>query len=135
MSAVAVIRYLLANDATLTAQVPATRIMAGVLPLATALPAISVVEISAVDRNTVAMNESARMVTSRVQVTVKATTYPQAKQLIELVRKACPHTTGTVAGVAVKAVLPEATGPDIEDLEVGSRDQSRDFVVQWAAQN
>ena len=40
------VRYLLANDSGLTAQVPAARIMAGALPQGIALPAVSVMMVS-----------------------------------------------------------------------------------------
>jgi hypothetical protein len=45
MSGVAVIRHLLATNSTLVAQVPAAKIMAGVIPLNSVLPAVSVTEV------------------------------------------------------------------------------------------
>ena len=135
MSAVAVLRHILAADATLIAQVPAARIMAGVIPINTTLPAISVTEISAVDRKTVAMNDGETLVTSRVQVTIMAKTYPLVKSILELARKACAHQTGTINSVAVKSILPESAGPDLQDVDAGIFMQSRDWLVQWAATN
>lgn len=131
MSAVTVIRTLLANNANLIAVVPATKIMAGAIPLNTDLPAIAVNEISGVERNTVAMNAATVLKTSRVQVTVQAKTYPQQKSILALVRKACPVSRGTVNGIAVDSILPDTVGPDLRDDEAGIFMQSHDFMVKF----
>jgi hypothetical protein len=133
MSAVAAIRYLLANDATLVAQVAATKIMAGPIPINTVLPAISVQEISQIPHNDVGMNSTSVLSTSRVQVTVLAKTYATQKSILELVRKACPNTHGTVNGVAVDSILPDSAGPDLYDADAVIYMQSRDFIVKVAS--
>ena len=96
MSGVIAIRSLLANDAAVLAVVPATKIMAGVIPIDTVLPAIGISHISTVERNTVAMDTAQVMATERVQVTVQTKSYADQKSILELVRKACPNTHGTV---------------------------------------
>lgn len=131
MSAVKVIRYLLANNANLTAVVPAARIMAGEIPLNAVLPAIAVNEISTVERSTVAMNAATVLATSRVQVTVMSKTYDEQKSILALVRKACPVSRGTVNGVAVDSIIPDIAGPDLRDDDARIFFQSRDFIVKF----
>lgn len=132
MSGIAAARYLLANNATLTAQVPAARIYAGVIPQNTALPAIGLQEVSGVERLTVAMNEAAKFRTDRVQVSVLAATYPSKKTILELVRAALANQSGTVNGVKVDSILPDGRGPDFDDPGANIYEQSHDFIVRWA---
>lgn len=140
MSGVAAIRYLLANNTAVLAVVPASRIMAGDLPLNTAMPAISVTEVDSQPRNTVAMNEPNRMHTERVQVSVlfkgpqgtpAGTGVPGVKALLPLVLAACPHTHGSVNGVNVVSILPDTEGPDLADQATALYSGSRDFIVTW----
>lgn len=139
MSGAAAIRYLLANAAAVTAVVPATRIMAGDLPLKTAMPAIAVTQVDSIPRLTVAMTEAKRMHTDRVQVTVfRGATpadagYPGLKSLLDLVLAACPNQRGTVNGVAVDSILPDTEGPDLPIPEEFIFTRSRDFIVRWTA--
>ena len=140
MSGVAVIRYLLANAAAVTAVVPATRIMAGDLPLKIVLPAIGVTLISGVPRLTVSMLETPRMQTDRVQVTVlfkgpygtpQGDGYPGVHNMLALVLAACPNQHGTVNGVVVDSILPDVEGPDLQNMETDIYGCSRDFIVKW----
>lgn len=138
MSAVAVVRYLLANYSPLIAVVPATRIMAGDLPLKIAVPAIGITQVSAVRRNTVRMSEAMTLVTERVQVSVLVhsseqggTDYVGLENALRLVRKACPNTRGTVNGVSVDSLLPELEGPDLLGDVDGILQRSMDFLVRW----
>ena len=131
MSAVAVVRYLLVNDATLLSAVPAVRIKTSVLPLGTPLPAIMIEHISTTERLTVDMSTPARFATSRVQVTALAKTYTQCASIVELIRKALPHTRGLVAGVQLDSILPEGANPDFYDVESETHAQSRDFFVAF----
>jgi hypothetical protein len=55
MSGVAIIRALLAANSAVLAAVPSSKIMAGVIPLGTVLPAISIAQISGTTRNTISM--------------------------------------------------------------------------------
>lgn len=132
MSGVAVVRYLLANDATLTATVPATRIMAGILPINTTLPAISITQISG-SRLNVIKHGSNEHVTDRVQVTVLATTYPQQKTILNLVKSALPATRGTVNSIVVDSIQQDFTGPDLYNDDPVIYEQSVDYFVKYIA--
>jgi hypothetical protein len=129
MSGVAAVRYLLANSAGLIAVVPATRIMASVIPQGTTLPALSVEHVSGVMRHAIAAPASGNSVIDRVQVTVMATSYAQMKSILALVRAAVPNTRGTVNGVALDSILQDVEGPDIFDHELNAHFQSIDFRV------
>ncbi len=131
MSAVAAIRYLLANSAPLTAQVAADKIKGGVIPINTELPAIGVSEISSTERIAIAIDGAEQLATARVQVTVMAKTYPAKKAILELVRLACQNTRGTVNGIAVDSILPDGAGPDFDDEATSIFMQSRDFLVKF----
>ena len=131
MSGVIAIRSLLANNVAVLAVVPASKIMAGVIPIDTVLPAIGISHISTVERNTVAMDAAQVMATERVQVTVEAKSYADQKSILELVRKAGPNTHGTVNGIAVDSILPEIAGPDLRDDDLLIFVQSRDFIVKF----
>ncbi|MBK8916359.1 MAG: hypothetical protein IPM64_17480 [Phycisphaerales bacterium] len=133
MSATKAVIYLLHNNATLIAQVPAARIMAGTLPQTLALPAIHVRQISGTERLPVSMAEAKRFRTERVQVTVLAGTYPALKLILELVRNACSGASGSASGVVVDSVLPDGVGPDLSDEAAQIFEQSRDFMVNWVS--
>ena len=133
MSAVKVIHYLLTHNSNLLAVVPATKIFSGAIPLNTVLPAIAVNEISVTERRTVGMNTSNILTTARIQVSVTAKSYAEQKSILELVRKACPNTTGIVNGVTVDSILPELAGPDLRDDDAGVYLQTRDFIVKFNA--
>lgn len=139
MSGVAVIRYLLANAAGVTAIVPATRIMAGDMPLNTVLPALVVTQISSMPTNFVNPNFAPKMHTDRVQVSVlckgpegspAGTGYPGVKALLKLILAACPNQRGTVNGVAVDSIVPGSAGPDLFDADAALYSGSRDFLVK-----
>lgn len=131
MSGVAIVRYLLANSTNLTAVVPATRIQAGVLAQATALPAISVTLVSGVTGLQVSKTSGLR--TDRVQITADATTYPQVRQILALCRAALPYTRGAVNSIACDSILPDIEGPDGFDDLLKTYFQSQDFMVTWSA--
>lgn len=138
MSGVAVIRYLIANDADVLAVVPATRIIAGDLPLKTAAPAIAITQVSSAQLKTIRPNETPKLYTERVQVTVirKASPhddgYPGLQSLLALVEAACPCQYGSVNGVSVYSITPEGQGPDLPIPELSLFTRSMDFFVNWA---
>jgi len=138
MSGVRVIRYLLANHSPLTAVIPATRIMAGNLPLNTLLPAISITQIDSVPYNTIRTNEANKVHADRVQVTAfyndptgtpYGTGYPGLKAAMTLILAACQSQYGTVNGISVQSIQPMHEGPDFQEDKVHS--SSRDFLVRW----
>lgn len=131
MSGVGIVWYKLSQSVNLTAVVPATRIKAGVLPQATALPAISVTLVSGVTGLQVAKASGLR--TDRVQVNVDAASYPQVRQILALCRAALPYTRGTVNSIACDSILPDIEGPDGFDDLLKTYFQSQDFMVTWSA--
>ena len=135
MSAVKVIRALLAAHAPVLALVPAARIVAGTVPQGTPLPAIGLTEISRVEMPTVSLGQRAVQVTARVQVTVHASTYPNQKAVLQAAKLGAGAHTGTVAGVEVRSVMRDVVGPDMADDAAGVYQQSRDFKVVFVEAN
>lgn len=131
MSGVAIIWSLLSNSLAVTAVVPASKIMAGVIPIGTQLPAISISQISGVTRNTIGMNEAKVLATDRVQITVMAKTYVLQKQLLDLVRASCPNTRGNVNGFQCESIMNDVVGPDIFDGAELIYFQSVDLIVRY----
>lgn len=139
MSGSSIVGTLLRANAALIAVVPVARIKNGVIPIGTALPAISIQEVDAVETRTVRMTETP-LTRSRVQVTVQTkdvpgviSGYQQQKEVLNLVRKALPHTRGTVGSYSVDSILPDSAGPDMQEVEAGIYMQSRDFLVTFVA--
>ncbi|MBK7490979.1 MAG: hypothetical protein IPI17_02435 [Nitrosomonas sp.] len=112
MSGVAAIRYMLVNNAPLIASVPAARILSGVLPITTTIPAISVRQISGVEMPMI-KRTGTQLVTERIQVSVHASSYLSQKTIIELIRSAITSTRGTVNSVVVDSITHEGDGPDL----------------------
>ena len=142
MSGVAVIVAKLRAYAPLVAVVPAVRIVAGDLPLKSALPAISVMQVSSVPRLVVAMPIAKMSHTDRVQVTVlvkgdqiasAGTGYAGLRTILAHVLAACPHTRGTFNGVSVDTIMPDSEGPDDSMDDPYMLLGSRDFMVRWIA--
>lgn len=131
MSGVAIARYLLAHHAGLTAVVPAARIVAGVVPPGTVLPAIGITQVSGSERNTVAGTEPKKLVAERVQVTILAASYPQQKELLGLLPSALPATRGTINGFACDSITPEGEGPDLYSADPVIYEQSKDFFIRY----
>lgn len=132
MSAVAIMRALLLARPALLALVPAARIISGVIPATTALPAISISEVDSNPIETVAHGGPVETIRARVQVTVVATSYPSQKALMAATKLGAGVNTGTVAGFSVLSVLPGGTGPDLNNLDDdGIYEQSRDFMVTF----
>lgn len=129
MSDVKVVRYLLANNAPLIAVVPAVKIMAGVIPQGTPMPAIAISHISGVWGSEI--SQQSKHCKARVQVTVMAANYAQQKQLLRLVRAAVPRMRGTINGVSVESILREPEGPDLSNDDAGLYMQTQDFMVAF----
>jgi len=135
MSAVKVIRALLAAHAPVLALVPAARIVAGTVPQGMPLPAIGLTEISRIELPTASLAQRTVQVTARVQVTVHAGTYPDQKAVLQAARLGHGAHTGTVAGVEVRSVMRDVVGPDMTDDDAGVYQQSRDFKVVFVEAN
>lgn len=130
MNGVIAVRLLLVGDTGVTALVPTARIAAGMLPQGTDLPAISLMSVSSVDRNIPAPGLK-RRVTERVQVTVLARTYPEAKTLIAAIRAAAADQMPTVDGLFDVTVHTDSAGPDFLDEETGIHMQTQDLRVSF----
>ena len=131
MSGVSVLRYILANNAAVIAQVPAARIFAGAAPLNATLPLITVTGISGVPMLTVRVNESGRIQTDRGQVSVLAASYASAVAIMRLARTALAHQSGTINSVQVDAIIREGDGPDLYDDASQIHQVSTDVLVRW----
>jgi len=130
MSGVNVIRYTLANNAALIAVVPATKIMAGVLPLNIVFPAIQIRQISGTEYKTIKQTGS-DLVNERVQVTVLATTYAQQKSILALIKTALPSVRATVNSIVVDSIARDFTGPDLYNEDPVIYEQSVDYFVKY----
>ncbi len=131
MSGTAIIKSLLGANAALVAQVPATRIFVGDVPLNTILPAISVKRISGTSFLPMAMNLTTTFQTQRIQVTLLTKTAAQ-DAIWALIRPALPNTRGTVSTFAVDSILPDIEGPDMFDQVAVIYQQSTDYMVKFA---
>ena len=130
MNGVIAVRALLVADTGVTALVPAIRIVAGVIPQGSALPAISLMSVSSIDRNIPAPG-SKRRVTERVQVTVLAASYPAAKAIIRAIRAAAADRMPAIDGLTDVTAHTDSAGPDFLDEETGIHMQTQDFRVAF----
>lgn len=131
MDGVAAILQLLTADAPLTALVPTARILPGVLPQDTVLPAISIMSVSGNDRNIPAPGADRRVV-ERVQVTVLAPDYPSQKAVQRAIRKAAADKIGvTVTGISGVTVHTDSAGPDFMNEAASIHMGSQDFRVEY----
>lgn len=130
MNGVIAVRTLLVADIRVTGLVPEARIAAGSLPQGTVMPAISLMSVSSVDRNVPAPGAK-RRVTERVQVTVLARTYPEAKAIFAAVRAAAADQMPAIDGLTDVTVHTDSAGPDFLDEETGIHMQSQDFRVAF----
>jgi hypothetical protein len=128
MDGVAVLRALLSADTELVALVPAERIVAGALPVATSLGAISITSISRVDRN-IAAPGATRHCIERVQVMALAATYPAVKAILRAAKAAAADFIGSSSGLSNVTVHTDSAGPDGMDEQSSIHMQSQDFIV------
>lgn len=146
MSGVSVVWYLLKTNAPVLAAlgagppIAAARIMAGDLPVNTVLPAMTVIQISSVPRNTLSMKDPRVQHQDRVQVTwhfkgpqgsPAGTGYPGASAMGKLVFAACPNAHGLVNNISVDSIIPDVEGPDLQDDATALYSGSRDFIIRW----
>ncbi len=130
MNGVIAVRSLLVGDLRVMALVQPERIAAGTLPQGTTLPAIALMSIGSVDRN-VPSPGLKRRVTERVQVTVLARAYPEAKTIIAAVRAAAADRMPQIDGLSDVTVHTDSAGPDFLDEETGIHMQTQDFRVSF----
>ena len=130
MNGVIAVRSLLVGDLRVTALVPPERIAAGTLPQGIAMPAIALTSIGSVDRNVPSPGPK-RRVTERVQVTVLARAYPEAKAILAAIRAAAADRMPQIDGVSDVTVHTDSAGPDFLDEETGIHMQTQDFRVSF----
>lgn len=130
MNGVAAVYKLLVNDAALTAIVPAARIQAGALPLETALPAITISDVSGVDLQ-FADEPGDRFVTDRVQVTVLASDYPALASTLLAAKDACDAKSPTVTGLSNVVVRTDGQGPYFTNEAASIHMKSQDLRVSY----
>lgn len=135
MSAVNAVRALLIASAPVTAICPASKIVLGVAPQSTVMPALSLTHISTVPVARIDAQAEFGLVTSRVQVTAMAKDYSTVKSLLDVVRKACNYQRGTLAGVSVISIARDTVGPDLSDDDAAIHFQSIDFKVTYHEPN
>ncbi|MCG2586491.1 hypothetical protein [Massilia sp. TS11] len=131
MSDVAVIRYLLTHNATMTAAVPAERIKNGTLPEGIELPAIQIRSISAPSWKPIRRGTKLTY-RARVQITVHAKNYPSQKSLLALVKATLPRAHGIIAGADVASLTHDSDGPDFSDDDAGIYQQSVDYILTFS---
>lgn len=126
------ISYLLQHNANLIAAVPAAKIFTGVIPVNTILPAIVVKHIDDNEWKAIKTAGVPKLITARVQVSVKALTWASKVSILELVRLALVSTRSTVNGVSVDSISSEGSGPDLDDTDLGIFERSRDFLIRYS---
>lgn len=132
MNGVAAVLQLLAADVAVTALVPATRIMAGVLPQETILPAIAITPVSSVDMQFIPA-DAERFTTDRVQVTVMAANYPSLQAILRAAKRAGDAKTPTVSGISNVIVRTDGQGPFFMNEAASIHLQTQDFRVSYTA--
>jgi len=133
VSAEAIIKSLLAADATVTALV-STRIFPAVVPENTALPALAVTMIAGARYPRIAGAETTHLQRTRMEVECVGTSYAEAKALRSAVIKACEFKRGTIATVLVHMIELIGEGPDEYDNSAEWFSQVVDFAVYFEAQ-
>lgn len=133
MTGADIVGELLRGYAPLLAQVPAARIKGGRLGLKIQLPALLVRTTSSVERQRLKRGSTVRT-TDRVSVTVRADSYDEQLQIMDLVVDACADRTGTIAEAERVAVLTAGRGPDVEGPG-DSFEQAQDFRVSFDKPN
>lgn len=131
MSGSAIIRYLLVNNGALIAEIPATRIECGDLPMNVILPAISIKKIDGRQNNNVAMTSDDYLVTERIQVTVLAKNYLDLQDLMPLIRAAIPLHRSSASGYDCRSIIPDIEGPELYNHAMQVRSESADFMVSF----
>lgn len=134
MSSVKAIRALLVGAPAVTARMPASSIVAGDVPVDAPLPALGIQEIGSVPVGAFDAQAECSVVTARVQVMAMSKAYPEVKELLALVRRACNFQRGQLAGVDVISILRDVVGPDLQDA-ADTHFQSIDFMVTYHEPN
>ncbi len=130
-SGVDIVGGLLREDDLVTARVPIAQIKAGRLPDGVSLPALLVRSISKTERQPLKKSASVR-IAERVSVTVRAASYREQTEVMDLVRDCLRGWLGSLGDAHRASILTAGTGPDL----IGPGDsfeQTDDFRVTYDA--
>jgi hypothetical protein len=139
MSGIGIMRALLTAHAPLAALVPDDNIVAGVLPEDTQLNGIVLEHVSGSDRN-IPLPGARRRVVERVQVNALGKSYPEAEQIVKVVRKAAadkilPDMSSYpgfgAMGVTEITVHTAGRGPNDMNEDASIYIASQDFLVGY----
>lgn len=131
MSGVSIIGALLTAHAPLLAVVDEANIKAGRLPDGTMPPFLLLRSISTTEHQSLRRGAVVHT-TERVAVTVRSRSYEQLDDILPLLRAACAHKTGTIAGFENVAVLAAGVGPDVPG-PADTFEKTQDFRVSFLA--
>jgi hypothetical protein len=127
-----IIGALLREDVPVTERVAEASIKGGRLPEGVILPALLVRTVSVVDRQPLKRVGWVRQI-ARVAVTVRAASYRDQNEIIDLVKACCAGRTGDLGGARRVSILTAGTGPDVGGPG-NSFEQTQDFRVTFDAQ-
>lgn len=130
MTGVDIIGALLLADGPVTAKVAPVDIKAGRLPDTATIPSLLVRLTSGIERLQL-KRVGKILMTDRVSVTVRASSYVDQTDIIQLVKDACAGKTGDVGGGENVSVLNAGTGPDVPGPG-DTFEQTTDFRVSYA---
>ena len=130
MNGIAAVRQLLVGDSTLTALVPATRIVEGDLPQGTPLPLISIGEVSEVDMQTTVVGGKV-FVVERIDVAAGAGNYPALVPIMKAIKSAAHGQSPEVAGIANVEVRADGKGPTFRNEAASVYSRSQSFRVSY----
>lgn len=131
MDGVAALRFVLVADATLLGLVPEENIFAGPMPLDMQGPAISLQSISTSDLN-IPTPAATRLVTERVQATIRALNYPSQKAIEKAVKRAAADQLyPSVPGISGVTIHTAGAGPDFVNEALSLWQGSQDFSVKY----
>ncbi|APR51991.1 hypothetical protein CA223_06820 [Sphingomonas koreensis] len=131
MTGAEIVGELLRAYVPLTQRVPSANIKGGRLPEGIPLPALLVRTVSSNERQPLTNGAKVRR-WARVSVTVRAASYADQIDILELVRKPLRGWTGHLGTATDIAIAVAGEGPDL--LGPGdSFEQAQDFRVTWDA--
>lgn len=130
MSCVAILRSLLIASDELKLVVPEAQIKSGVLPIGIPIPALALTEVVQTEIPRIDGLDPI-LCNGMVQVSVFALSYPQQKQIMRLVRRACNYKNGVLAGFETVSVTRESNGPDFQDTDSNIFMQTITFSVVY----
>ncbi len=126
-----IVGALLRVAAPILATVPIERIKAGSLPENAELPSLLLRTISEVERQQLKRASTTRT-TDRVAVTVRAASWREQVQIMQIVKAVCAGKTGDIGGGTRVSILTAGKGPDLRGPG-NSFEQTMDFRVSYDA--